>query len=227
MTFLNEDIYLKYSIHFLYNMIKKLKRIEVEEKLKSLGLIVFTPQEFKDIFEVSQNTASVFITLNLKSGLFTKLRNGFYMIKDAIVPHYFIANKLYQPSYISLETALSYYGLIPETVYGFTSITTKASREYEIAIGNFTYQTIKKEAFTGYQLKDINQEKVLIADPEKALADYLYFVDLKKVSLNDRLELRNIDKNKLIKYAKLFNRKGMLKLIEEIYVEYRKPREIY
>ncbi|KUK49679.1 MAG: hypothetical protein XD75_0333 [Parcubacteria bacterium 33_209] len=208
-------------------MIKKLKRIEVEEKLKSMGLTVFTPQEFKDIFEVSQNTASVFITSNIKSGLFVKLRNGIYLIKDTIPPHYFISNKLYQPSYISLETALSYYGVIPEMVYSFTSVTSKASREYETPVGNFTYQTIKKEAFTGYQLKEVNREKVLIADIEKALADYLYFVELKKISLNDRLELRNVNKDKLIKYAKLFNRQGMLKLIEQIYVEYRKPRKIY
>ena len=208
-------------------MIKKLKRIEVEEKLKLLGLTVFTPQEFKDVFEVSQNTASVFIALNIKSGLFIKLRNGFYLVKDVIPPHYFIANKLYQPSYVSLEAALSYYGIIPETVYSFTSITTKASREYETSVGTFNYQTIKKEAFTGYQLREINREKVLIADPEKALVDYLYFVDLKRISLNDRLELRNIDKDKLIKYAELFNRQGILKLIEQIYVEYRKPRKIY
>ena len=208
-------------------MLKKLKRIEVEEKLKSLGLIIFTPQEFKDIFGVSQNTASVFIASNIDSGLFVKLRNGFYMVKDVNPPHYFIANKLYQPSYISLETALSYYGIIPETVYAFTSITTKASREYETPVGNFTYQTIKKEAFTGYSLKEVNREKVLMADAEKAIADYLYFVDLKKVFLNDRLELRNIDKSKLIKYAELFSRPGMLKLIEQIYAEHRKPRKIY
>ena len=115
----------------------------------------------------------------------------------------------------------------PKTVYAFTSITTKASREYETPVGNFTYQTIKKEAFTGYSLKEVNREKVLMADAEKAIADYLYFVDLKKVFLNDRLELRNIDKSKLIKYAELFSRPGMLKLIEQIYAEHRKPRKIY
>jgi len=208
-------------------MIKKLKRIKVEEKLKSLGLTVFTPQEFRDIFDVSQNTASAFITSNVDSGLFVKLRNGFYMIKDINPPYYFIANKLYQPSYVSLEAALSYYGIIPETVYTFTSITTKASREYETPIGSFTYQSIKKDAFTGYQLKEVGHEKVLMADAEKALSDYLYFVSLKKVSLNDRIELRSINKGKLVKYADLFNRKDMLNLVEQIYAEYRKPRKIY
>ena len=186
------------SIHFLYNMIKKLNRLGVEEKLKTLDLVVFTPKEFKGIFGVSENTASVFLSNNVTSGLFLKLRNGFYMLKDSRPSHYFIANKLYKPSYISLEHALSHYGIIPETVYSITSITSKATREFETPMGVFSYQRIKQYAFKGYTLEQIDGEKVLIAEAEKALADYLYFVDLKKVSLNDRLELKNINKKKLI-----------------------------
>ncbi|OGM89726.1 hypothetical protein A2108_01255 [Candidatus Wolfebacteria bacterium GWA1_42_9] len=208
-------------------MIKKLKRIEVEEKLKSLGLEVFTPREFRDVFGVPSEIASVFISHNADSGLFLKLRNGFYMIKDSHPSHYLIANKLYEPSYVSLEKALSHYNIIPEVVYSITSVTTKISREYSTPLGVFSYQRIKKEAFTGYNLQQIDRAKVLYAEAEKALADYLYFVDLKKVSLNDRLDLKNINKSKLIKYVKLFDRPRMLNLVKEIYVEYRKPRKIY
>lgn len=208
-------------------MIQKLNRLKVEEKLKSLGIFVFTPREFRDIFGVSTNTASAFIKRNIKSGLFLKLRNGFYMIADSNPSIYFVGNKLYEPSYISLNTALSYYGIIPEVVYAITSITTKAFREFNTPKGNFIYQRIKKEAFTGYSLKQIDKEKVFFAEPEKALADYLYFVDLKRVSLNDRLKLKNIKKDELIIFVKLFKRKSMLKLIDHIYAEYKKPREIY
>lgn len=208
-------------------MIQKLNRLKVEEKLKSLGIFVFTPREFRDIFGVSTNTASAFIARNIKSGLFLKLRNGFYMIADSNPSIYFVGNKLYEPSYISLNTALSYYGIIPEVVYAITSITTKAFREFNTPKGNFIYQRIKKEAFTGYSLKQIDKEKVFFAEPEKALADYLYFVDLKRVSLNDRLELKNIKKDELIIFVKLFKRESMLKLIDHIYAEYKKPREIY
>ncbi|KKS82387.1 MAG: hypothetical protein UV58_C0010G0007 [Candidatus Wolfebacteria bacterium GW2011_GWC1_43_10] len=208
-------------------MIKKLKRIEVEEKLKSLGLEVFTPREFRDVFGVPSEIASVFISHNADSGLFLKLRNGFYMIKDSHPSHYLIANKLYEPSYVSLEKALSHYNIIPEVVYSITSVTTKISREYSTPLGVFSYQRIKKEAFTGYNLQQIDRAKVLYAEAEKALADYLYFVDLKKVSLNDRLDLKNVNKSKLIKYVKLFDRPRMLNLVKEIYVEYRKPRKIY
>ena len=208
-------------------MTKKLQSREVEEKLKTLGVVVFPPREFQGVFGVSKKAASMFILNNAKSGLFIKLRNNFYAIKDSHHDYSFISNQLYQPSYVSLETALSHYKIIPEVVYGNTSITTKATREFTTPIGNFTYQHIKTEAFTGYQLQEIDRYKALFAEPEKALADYLYFVDLKKVSLNDRLKLKNINKQKLIEYAKLFKRPNMLKLISQIYADSRKPRTIY
>lgn len=208
-------------------MLKKLKRIQVEEKLKSLGLEVFTPREFRGVFGVSQNTASRFLTSNIDSGLFVKLRNNYYTIKDSNPDYSFVANKLYQPSYVSLETALSHYKIIPEVVYGTTSITTKAPREFTTPIGNFTYQHIKTGAFTGYRLQEIDRYQALVAEPEKALADYLYFVDLKKVSLNDRLKLKNISHPKLIEYAKLFKRPSMLKLVNQIYADSRKPRTVH
>ncbi len=198
-------------------MIKKLNRIQVEEKLKSLNLLVFTPREFQDIFVVSKNTASIFLSNNSRSGLFLKLRNGFYMLKDSRPSSYLIANRLYQPSYISLESALAYYHLIPETVYGVSSVTTKATQEFIAPPGMFSYQKIKLAAFTGYSLQTIGGDKVLIADLEKALADYLYFVDLGAVSLNERLSLAGVKRRKLLMYAKLFGRNSLFKLIDKIY----------
>lgn len=208
-------------------MIKKLKRITVEEQLKMLGFMVFTPLEFQGVFDVSASTAHNFIKSNLNSGLFIKLRQNFYMIKDSHPDYWFIANKLYQPSYISLEAALSHYKVIPEVVYTITSITTKSTREFETPISTFSYQHIKITAFTGYTLQEVDRCKVFFAEAEKALADYLYFVDLKKTLLNDRLKLNHINKAKLIDYAKLFNRPSLLKLISYVYAESRKPTTIY
>ncbi len=208
-------------------MVKKLNRLGVEEKLKSMGFLIFTPREFEGIFGVKQNTASLFIRRNLKSGLFMKLRNGFYALKDSNPSLYLIANKLYQPSYISLEKALSHYDIIPETVYTITSVTTKPTREFKTSKGIFSYQRIKREFFSGYTPQKMDNSTTFFAEPEKALADYLYFVDLKKISLNDRLDLKNIKKTKLLAFIKLFKRPGLLKLTEQIYVEQRKPRKIY
>lgn len=208
-------------------MLKKLNRIKVEERLKSLGISVFTPREFRDIFGVSKSAVSFFLSSNLKSGLFLKLRNNYYLLKDSSPSLYFIANKLYQPSYISLEKALSHYGIIPEVVYTITSITTKPTREFETPRGVFSYQRIKKAAFTGYSACRLGGTIVFMAEPEKALADYLYFVDLKKASLNDRLNLKPINKKKLVQCAKLFERSSLLKVIDRVYVEQRKSRTIY
>src|SRR3989338_1580654 len=198
-------------------MPKKLNRIKVEEKLTSMGLIVFTPREFAGVFGVARGSAG---------GLFVKLRNNFYMLKDSHPSMYTIANKLYQPSYISLEMALSYYGFIPEVVYGMTSITTKPTREFVTPRGVFSYQRIKKVAFTGYRFAEVENTRALMAEPEKALADYLYFVDLKKISLNDRITIKTVRKSQLMRYVKLFQRPGMKKLVEKIYDQQRKPREI-
>lgn len=208
-------------------MVPKLNRLKVAETLKSAGLTLFTPPEFGGVFKVSLNTAAAFIKRNVKSGFFIKLRNKFYALKDAAPSPLFVANKLYEPSYISLATALSHYGIIPEVVYATTSITTMASREFTTPQGMFIYQRLKKTAFTGYGLRLIDQDRVLIAEPAKALADYLYFVDLGRISLNDRLELKNINRADLVDFVKLFKRPGLLKRVDQIYAEYKKPRKIY
>lgn len=204
-----------------------MNRIQVQEKLKDSGLLIFTPREFYDVFGISPKTGSVFLSRNLKSGLFVKLRNNYYMLKDSHPSLQLIANKLYQPSYISLETALSHYSIIPEVVYAVTSVTTKPTREFKTPKGVFSYQRIKKEVFTGYSPVTLEGHVVLLAEPEKALADYLYFVDLKKTSLNDRLDLKKINKGKLLKFVRIFKRQGIRKKVMEIYAEQRKPRKIY
>jgi hypothetical protein len=195
--------------------------------LKEKGLYVFSPREFCGVFGIPLKTGAVFISRNLKSGLFIKLRNNYYMLKDSHLPLYALANKLYQPSYVSLETALSHYGIIPEVVYAVTSVTTKPTREFKTPKSVFSYQRIKKSVFAGYSPVTIEGHVVLLAGPEKALADYLYFVDLKKISLNDRLNLKSIHKGKLHKFIGDFKRKSLQKIVKEIYAQQRQPRKIY
>ena len=105
----------------------------VTQKLKEKGVFLFTPREFTRVFDVSLSASQWFIASYVKRGLFTKLRNGFYALSDAPRNHYLIANKLYQPSYISFETALSYHKLIPETIYAVTSAAPKATSRFTAA----------------------------------------------------------------------------------------------
>jgi predicted transcriptional regulator of viral defense system len=87
-----------------------------------------------------------------------------------------LANLIYGPSYISLEYALSYYGLIPERVETVTSVTQGRSRSFSTTVGDFTYRMISSASYsTGIDLVKLDdQTSFLIATPEKALADKIF-----------------------------------------------------
>ena len=86
-----------------------------------------------------------------------------------------IANHLYGPSYVSLESALSYHNLIPERVYSVRSITMKRAKKYDTPLGLFDYRTVLPDYFSiGIQQQVIkNTTTFLIASPEKALCDMI------------------------------------------------------
>lgn len=207
-------------------MVKKLKLNLIRNKFREDGIYVFSPFDLQKYFKVSQNTANLFTNRNIKQGNILKLKKGLYMFAGEYVNEMLIANRVYEPSYVSFEYALMFYSIIPETVYTITSATTRLTREFVINDISYSYHHIKRGAFTGYIKKDFQRQEAFIAEPEKALADYLYFVAIGQKVLNDRLELREINKEKLIRYAKLFKRKNLIKLINQIYAKTRRNREI-
>jgi len=196
-------------------MERKLKPIYVQQSLQAKGVRLFSPPDFRRVFGVSLRAAQEFIK-DHREDLFLKLRNGLYALRADQPTEEAIANRLYSPSYISFEYALSRYGIIPESVYTVTSATTRITREFIANNKSFEYSRIKKQAYRGYKTEKIGGLTVLIAEPEKALADYLYFVDLKKKILNERLDLRKLDKKAVIGYAKLFGRKSLNKRTKDI-----------
>ena len=198
-------------------MVKKLKLNLIRNKFKEDDLLVFTSFDLRKYFNASANTVNLFLNRNVKKGNLIKFRKGLYGFTGEYINEMLLANKVYKPSYVSFEYALMFYNIIPETVYTITSATSKTSREFIINNITYSYHRIKKEAFTGYTKKYFDGQMALVAEPEKALADYLYFVALGKKVLNERLSLEEIDRNKLAKYAKIFKRKNLLKLIDQIY----------
>lgn len=163
-------------------------------------LIYFSLYDLERLFPKHQSAIKKFLSRQVKKKNLIRLKRNLYCLNERIPDEYLLANILYQPSYLSLEFALSYYSIIPETVYSITSATTKPTREFTAYGRVFSYQTIKKEAFVGYAAKEINNQTILIATPEKALADYLYFVFLGKKNLNDRTDWQKVDKEKVRKY---------------------------
>ena len=196
-------------------MERKLKPIYVQQVLQANGVRLFSPPEFQHVFGVSLRAAQEFIK-DHGDDLFLKIRNGLYALRSDQPQEEVIANRLYPPSYISFEYALNRYGIIPEIVYAVTSATTRITREFVVNNKSFTYSHIKKQAYRGYKAEKIGNVTVLIAEPEKALADYLYFVDLKRKTLNERLNVRKLKKKSIMEYARLFDRKSLIKLVREI-----------
>ncbi|MCS7052693.1 MAG: hypothetical protein NZM09_03040 [Ignavibacterium sp.] len=159
-----------------------------------------------------------------KKGLIERITNGVYKFIDVELDElklFLISNKIYSPSYISLETALSFYNFIPETVYHFTSVSTKKTSIFNSRYGNFIYRKVSNNLFWGYTLLVKNNLTVKIAEPEKALLDYFYFhpelSESKRISelrLNKSQILDTISFEKLEKYLNAFNNKQLNKRIK-------------
>jgi predicted transcriptional regulator of viral defense system len=191
--------------------------IKVQETLLERGLTIFSNAEFKRLFNTTPNQTKTFLEDYTKRGLLKRLKRGLYSLQIQPPSEEEIANALLRPSYISFEYALAYHNVLPEMVYTVTSATTKDTRQFVIEDKTFSYYTIKKEAYTGYEaVQKGERQKILIAEPEKALADYLYFVSLKKKADNDRLRLTHLDRKKVSEYAALFQRPALTELVKQL-----------
>ncbi|NOY69578.1 MAG: hypothetical protein GXP53_08830 [Deltaproteobacteria bacterium] len=105
-----------------------------------------------------------------------RVKKGLYVLgRDYNKPYnkFVLANLIYGPSYITGQTALAFWNMIPERVELIISMTTKRKKQFETPVGKFSYLYCPKTAFSiGVQLEDAgDQKKILIASPEKALCD--------------------------------------------------------
>jgi predicted transcriptional regulator of viral defense system len=128
-----------------------------------------------------------------KQNLLVKMRNSWYSFPEYLrTPNFqfFASNKIYTPSYISLHSALSFYGIIPEAVIQTTAVSSMKKANFENKFGLFTYQKILPELMFGYEKKTfLNKHSLIIATPEKAILDLLYLYPLYN-SEEDIRELR-------------------------------------
>lgn len=147
-----------------------------------------------------------------KSGYIVMLRRGWYAFADYLKqPDYarYFAGKIYAPSYISLHTALSFYGIIPEAVVEITSVTTQKTCRYENAFGQFSYQTVRPRLFWGFEPKTMRDGKqYMMATPEKAIIDLLYLYpqyssveDMRELRLDEDWMREELDKERLMGYV--------------------------
>jgi predicted transcriptional regulator of viral defense system len=168
----------------------------------------------------------------LDRGYIQPLAGGYYLLADAQVDasHLFmLANRIYEPSYISRESALAHYLIIPESVLGITSVSSRKTRQLDSEWGRFSYRRIKPTLMFGYRVVEHDRRiKYKIASLEKTVLDYFYW-NPRISSINDieglrwnRQELIGLVGNPLFKkYLKVFNNKALERrahlLLEYIY----------
>lgn len=196
--------------------------IEIMEILEKKKCFFFSVDEFRAIIGGRGLAAKRLLQRYAKRGLVARVKKGQYLVPAKKPPDMFIANKLYPPSYVSFSYALSYYHMIPEVVYTITSATAMPTREFDVLGRLFSYSKIKPNAYTGYTPVKIDNYTILIATPEKALADYLYFIVLKKRTLNERLEFMNIKISRFLKYIRLFENDKLTGLAKELICSQKK-----
>jgi len=183
----------------------------------------------RDVVRAEEDSQVVRNQLNRwqKKGLIIKLKRGVYLFNKndrKIDPNLiFVANQLYAPSYVGLEFALNYYGLIPERVVDLTSISTKKTIHFENKLGVFIYQHVQPGAFRGFKLsKDERGMPLLLAEPEKAVVDFLY-LNLNKFKSDVEKQFKNsyrfqnvesLKQKRLIELAKYFENKKLMWLVE-------------
>jgi predicted transcriptional regulator of viral defense system len=153
-----------------------------------------------------------------------KIRNSWYRLKDAPLDSntlFFISNQSYHPSYISLETAMSYHGFVPEGVFKVTAVSTLKTNSFQTVVGHFGYQNIKPSLYFGYSMVSFGSFYFKIATPEKTILDFLYlhpemtdehhFYELR---LNLQEVKRSVDLDTLSQYNEAFHSKALTRRVE-------------
>lgn len=159
-------------------------------------------------------------------GYIMKVVKGFYVFADRPLDEwdlFEIANRIYRPSYISLESALAHYQLIPESVYGVTSISTRRSYHFASGLADFRFRTVRPQLFFGYDLAPVGGRRVKIARPEKAVLDFLYLnprlqsePDFESLRINGQQFRSLVDDRRLRTALGRFTQKTLLNRVDRL-----------
>lgn len=201
--------------------------IELKNKLSEY--LVFSLQDIKKLDERFYSSRLVDWQ---KKGYIKKIRRGYYIFADQPLNEsilFYIANNIYSPSYISFEMALSYYHLIPESVYGLTSATTNKVKRFKTDLGVFIYSHLRPELMFGYELLSLGGVTFKVAEIEKALLDFFYInkhlkteADFFELRINeDELKIK-LDYEKLMRYLQSFHNSILERRIKKFlkYIKY-------
>jgi predicted transcriptional regulator of viral defense system len=171
----------------------------------------FTSQDVATLFPESEDKRYGLVKRAIAGGEILHIRRSLYCLAPKYqkkkINLYALAQHIYGPSYISLESALSWHGWIPEAVYTLTSASSGKSKEFKNPLGTFSYNRVPQKVFYAgvERLTDDEGDVFLMASPIKALADYVYvhkkdWTDLKPAAESLRIEpdeFESVDANDL------------------------------
>jgi len=183
-----------------------MKKLKALQTLQASGKKVFTSADLQKILQTKSDTYSYVVAGKLvKEGVLERVSKGYYILTSNRPSDFEIANALYRPSYVSLASALNYYGILVQSPQQITSVTTKRVATIQNSGKTFSFVQTSPKYFTDYQVVD----NFLIATPEKALVDMMFTVALGRASLSiEELNLLSIDKNKVNELASRIKNKA-------------------
>jgi len=196
--------------------------MDFESILKKVGDEPLFESSFLFAGAVKPEQIQLQLTRWTQTGRLYQLRRGLYAPAppyQKVVPHpYVIANQLQHASYVSMQSALAYFGLIPEMIQSTTSVTAGRPGRYETPLGTFEYRHVQSIFLQGYHLVDVGKnQRALVATPEKALLDLIYLQPGgDSLDYLRELRLQNLDRldmNELRRMAEILQRPKLLRAI--------------
>jgi predicted transcriptional regulator of viral defense system len=168
-------------------------------KIYSTNQKFFTTKDLRDLLEIeNRRTFEQTVKRLEEENILTKIEKGKYLKTNSNYKKFEIAQFIYNPSYISFETALSYYGLIDQLPFEITCATPKKGVEKEFEEQIYSYLHMQKELYIGFT----KEEEYLIALPEKAIFDQIYIsiTGTKSENIIKEIEKDSFDMDKVLQY---------------------------
>lgn len=205
-------------------------------ELKKINNLLIVSKESLRQLEPNEQALNANIKYWVKKGDLIRIKKGRYILKSFLEKEEdkesyleYLANKIYQPSYLSCEYVMQKYGLLTEAVYGITGITTRKTKIFINQLGQFSYYSITPSLFFDFEIKKYRNANILIAKKQKAVFDFLYLRFLKNAEISAkaveelRINWENFNKGELTDlkiYGKKSKNQRIIRLISLIEKQY-------
>ena len=187
---------------------------------------IFTLEIFHSLFQhKSEQARKALLKRACQKEELIRIRNGLYLVAHEKrrfgFSTYSLANLMMTPSYISLESALSHYGLIPERVETTSSVTTRRPVTHESPVGTFSFSHLKSSFFNfGFYHQKEGELSYLIATPLKAIIDYIVIKKKHYQSIDDMEEDLRFDWDEFVHHKEFVNGHSLERMLE-VYKSHR------